>query len=162
MFCSLGALAQSNTTVTVKVNQADALELDATGEPAQVGDVSKFELTGGTPPYSDYTWTQVSQEGKTHEVSVQDANNCTVSIFVNVEGFSDIPNLEFEQKNPYPNPATDIVNIPMPAGEEKAVVLIINADGRVLYKNTVETILDTYPLTLSSCEPGKILYTSCG
>ncbi|MDL2223962.1 T9SS type A sorting domain-containing protein [Bacteroidales bacterium OttesenSCG-928-M06] len=155
LFGALNLFAQNKITVKALVNQADALVLDAKGEPASVGDESKFEVKGGTSPYSDYTWEQSSEAGKTHKVTIKDANNCSVSIYVNVGDGTDIPTLEEEQRNAYPNPAVNIVNIPMPTGEKNAVILIINTEGLVLYKNTVKITESTYPLTLDSCPVGR-------
>lgn len=155
LFASVNSFAQNKLTATVSINQADALELDANGEPAKVGDESKFEVKGGTPPYSGYEWEVSNEEGKTHKVTIEDSKKCTVSIYVNVEGFTDIPSLELEQKNAYPNPVTEIVNVPIPPVEKQVTLLIFNIEGRVLYKQTITVNEDIYPLSLSSCEPGK-------
>ena len=155
LFCSLCVSAQNKTSVKVTVQQAEALKIDASGEPVSVGDISLFEIKGGTAPYSDYQWEQSNAEaGKDHKVTVKDANNCTVSIYVNVQNFSNIENVEFVQYA-YPNPTSDIVNIPISQDDKKVSIKIIDTNGLVLYKNTVEASGETYPLTLKSCTPGK-------
>ena len=148
--------AQTKTVVKAKVVQADALELDASGDPLTVGDISKFEIKGGTAPYSDYQWEQSDEEaGKNHKVTVEDANKCTVSIYVNVQDFTDIETIEFSQQHAYPNPTSDIVNIPISSEDRKVTISLIDANGLLLYKNSIETSGQAYPLTLSSCAPGK-------
>lgn len=150
---SFGVFSQNKITVRVAVTQPDSLELDAKGEPSTVGDISKFEVKGGTPPYSDYTWTEATGEDYNYKVTIKDSNNCSASIYVNVTGTS-IEEIEFAE-NAYPNPTSDIVNIPMPSNEEKVVIMIINIEGKVLYKNTVKVTDSSYPLTLASCNAGR-------
>ena len=155
MFCSLFVSAQNKTTVKVNVQQADPLKIDVSGEPVSVGDISKFEVKGGTVPYSNYQWEQSNDEAeKNHKVTIRDANNCTVSIYVNVQNFSNIENIEFVQYA-YPNPTSDIVNIPISQEDKKVSIKIIDASGLMLYKNTVETSEEFYSLTLQSCVPGR-------
>lgn len=148
--------AQKTTTVKVKINQADALELDASGEPETVGDISKFEVKGGTPPYSDFVWEEDSaEEGKTHKVTVTDSTKCTVSIYVNVLNFNDIEEIVMEGETAHPNPTSDIVKIPVPANEKSVTLLIINESGMVLYKNKVTPEGSWHRLSLSSCPAGR-------
>lgn len=158
LFCAF-SFAQNKTTVKVKVDQADALELDASGEPASIGDISKFIVKGGTAPY-DYSWKETNEPGKTHTVTIEDANKCTSTIYVNVGG-SNIEEIEFEY-NAYPNPTNDIVNIPVINTGEKFVLMLIDINGRVLLKETIQTNDLYYPITLNSCPTGKYFIQTIG
>jgi hypothetical protein len=154
MFVACGMFAQESTTVKITVNQADALELDASGEPATVGDTEKFEVKGGTLPYQ-FEWVESNEEeGKDHKVTVKDANNCTVSIYVNVMDFNSLEEITIES-NAYPNPTSDIVHIPVTSSDQKVTLLLINSNGLVLYKNTVDVTGEYYPLSLNSCPTGR-------
>ncbi|MDH8702441.1 hypothetical protein M2138_001805 [Dysgonomonadaceae bacterium PH5-43] len=157
VLCSVSLSAQDKVTVKAKVNQADELEVDATGEPVSVGDDSVFLIKGGTSPYGSPKWEVVTgEEGKTHKVTVSDSNNCSATILVNVDGFSDVEEISFEESvNAYPNPTTDIVNIPTPSNEESVAIYIINAEGRVLFKKSIKPTGSTYTLTLASCPSGR-------
>jgi hypothetical protein len=154
MFVANGMFAQETTIVRITVNQADALELDASGEPATVGDTEKFEVKGGTSPYL-FEWVESNEEeGKNHKVTVKDANNCTVSIYVNVLNFNSLEEIAIES-NAYPNPTSDIVHIPVASSDKKVTLLLIDSNGLVLYKNTVDVAGEYYPLSLNSCPVGR-------
>lgn len=156
LFFFLSSLsAQDKVVVKATIKQAEPLELETSGDPETIGDISKFEVKGGTAPYSEYTWTEdASEPGKTHQVSLTDAHNCSVSIYVNVTNFSDIEDIAFDS-NAYPNPTSDVVNVPIPAHVESVVVSIINAEGLVLYQNTITSPGDVFPLSLATCPTGR-------
>ena len=153
LFFSFCAFAQNKVTVKVTLNQPEQLDIVSTGDPAFVGDESKLDVNGGTPPYA-YTWEeQTETPNYTHTVTVEDANKCTSLVYVNVDGWSDIEEIGVES-NIYPNPTSDIVNVPLPATGEKVVILLINADGLVLSKKALQTSEASYQLSLASYPSG--------
>ncbi len=156
LLLSVGVFAQ--TIVKLKIQQADPIELNANGEPLRVGDSSKFEVKGGTfnSLVPEYTWEETSDKaGYTHKVIVKDNNNCTVSIYINVKNTSGIEELSVQQ-NAYPNPTTDIVNIPLHSTDKNELILIvINEDGKVIFKTSVKANNENYPLSLASCNAGR-------
>lgn len=156
MCFALSISAQEKHTLTVTVTQSDPLEFDASGEPAEVGDNSIFEVKGGTPPYSDIEWTPIQGEDPdyTHTVTVSDAHNCSVTLYVNVEGFVDIEEIFVDDRQVYPNPTSSIVNVPM-SGSDNVTVMLINMEGRVLYKTSLKVTDYEYRLSLDSCPAGQ-------
>ncbi len=146
--------AQNKTVLKVEVKQQKQLTLEALGNPKYEGDISKLKILGGTAPYT-YNWERANDSStNSYCVTVQDENDCTAVIYINVEGYNDMEEIGLET-GIYPNPTTDIVNISLPQTENEVTVRLINSEGVLLYRKTINTIHQIWQLSLNTCLPGK-------
>lgn len=153
-FCCFLATAQNKTVVLkVEVKQQEKLTLEALEDPAFEGDENALQTSGGTYPYH-YTWEKTDNEKlNSYKITVQDNNECTATIYINVEGVSNVEELELAS-GLYPNPTSDLVNVPLPQ-EQEVTIMLINTEGRLLYQKQINGNAATYQLSLATCMPGK-------
>lgn len=150
---SITLFAQNKVVVKVEIKQEEKLSIETLANPIYEGDNSGFDTKGGTPPYS-YEWKETDPDSsESYQVTVRDNNNCTQVIYVNLEG-SNIESIENSKKYVYPNPTSDIINVPIPENEESVTIRLIEQDGRLLYEKVVKNLAPYYQLSLSSCQNG--------
>jgi hypothetical protein len=119
-------------------------------------------FSGGTAPYT-FLWNDPEeQNGQSvfqlcagdYEVTVTDANGCSLVIPVTILGTASLTQLDPSSINVYPNPTNQYLTLESPLLEELKIIRLWSTDGKACAVNLKRTATDEIQVDLSNLNPG--------
>lgn len=119
-----------------------------------------YSLDGGTyTPYTQ-TWTFSGLGVGWHYLCAQDSMGCETCDSVYMDYSNSIGDINSDWTfDVYPNPSDDVINIKLPSLDNGDIIQLMDARGRVLYKNNVQSDLETISLAKYNAERGIYMVT---
>ncbi len=138
--CTVTDASACTATFQAELTQASEITLNATvidGSGGNLGSIS-LNVTGGVAPYN-YQWTNGSTSANqtdlvagVYDVTVTDANGCTMSDSYTVEVLGSTSLLPAQYIKLYPNPVAQYMNLELdPALGDKVQIQVLGVDGKL-------------------------------